>query len=287
MLSTSRRSLTTIATVSALAAGGAALAGAATNTTPSASSTATTPQRPPAQQALTGDTADKVEAAALAKVPGATVLRVEEGGPDGSAYHAHVRRSDGTEVVVLVDSSFDATAVQTRRDGGPGRRGHGGPRGARDQALTGTTAAKVKAAALDKVPGGTVLRTEKGGPWGSAYHAHVRKSDGSEVVVLVDSSFEATSVKTAPAGGPGGPGRGHGPGGPRGDRTPLTGDTAAKVKAAALEKVPGATVLRTERGGHDGSAYHAHVRRSDGTEIVVLVDSSFEAISVEEMPEHP
>jgi hypothetical protein len=60
-----------------------------------------------------------------------------------------------------------------------------------------------------------------------------------------------------------------------------------KVKAAALEKVPGATVLRTENGGHDGAAYHAHVRRSDGTEVVVLVNSSFEATSVEEMPARP
>ena len=35
----------------------------------------------------------------------------------------------------------------------------------------------------------------KGGPGNAAYHAHVRKSDGSEVVVLVNSQFEATSVE--------------------------------------------------------------------------------------------
>jgi uncharacterized membrane protein YkoI len=178
-------------------------------------------------------------------------------------------------------------SVQAPPGGGPGGRGHGGPRGGGDQALTGTTAAKVKAAALDKVPGGTVLRTEKGGPYGSAYHAHVRKSDGSEVVVLVNASFEATSVAKDPAGSTGGPGRAHVPSGPRGDQTPLTGDTAAKVKAAALEKVPGGTVLRTEKGGHDRAAYHAHVRKPDGSEVVVLVDSSFEATSVETMPKRP
>ena len=118
----------------------------------------------------------------------------------------------------------------------------------RDEALTGATAAKVKAAALDEVPGGTVLRTEKGGPGNAAYHAHVRKSNGTEVVVLVNSAFEATSVQTRPAGGPGGHRGDHGPGGPRGEQTALTGDTAAKVKAAALDKVPGGTVLRTETG---------------------------------------
>jgi uncharacterized membrane protein YkoI len=283
MHNSSRRTLTAIATVSAFAAGGAALAGAATNSEPSSSSSAQRAARP-AQTALTGETAAKVKAAALAKVPGATVLRVEEGGPDGSAYHAHVRKSDGTEVVVLVNASFEATSVQT---GGPGRGGRGGPghggKGDGGEALTGATAAKVKAAALAKVPGATVLRTEKGGPGNAAYHAHVRKSDGTEVVVLVDSSFTATSVETRPARGTGG--REHG--GPRDEQTALTGDAAAKVKAAALGKVPGGTVLRVESGGHDGSAYHAHVRKSDGSEVVVLVSSSFEATSVEEHPPHP
>lgn len=41
-------------------------------------------------------------------------------------------------------------------------------------------------------------------------------------------------------------------------------------------------VLRTEKGGHDGAAYHAHVRKTDGTEVVVLVNSDFEATSVKE-----
>ena len=165
MPSTSRKTLTAIAAVSAFAAGGAALAGAATSTTPSKPSSS---QRP-AQTALTGDTADKVKAAALEKVPGATVLRVESGGPSGSAYHAHLRKSDGTEVTVLVNSSFVGTSVQTGRGGGKGGPGHrGGPGGPREAALTGDTAAKVKAAALEKVPGGTVLRSEKGGPGASA-----------------------------------------------------------------------------------------------------------------------
>ena len=196
MLSASRRTITAIATASALAAGGAALAGAATNS----SSPSSTKQRGQ-DTALTGDTADKVKAAALEQVPGGTVLRAEEGGPYATKYHAHVRRSDGSEVVVLVNASFEATATQTRPARGRGGRGHGGPghRGGPggpggQAALTGDTAAKVKAAALEKVPGGTVLRTEQGGH-GARYHAHVRKSDGSEVVVLVNARFEATAVK--------------------------------------------------------------------------------------------
>jgi hypothetical protein len=202
MFSLTKKTLLALAGVAAFAAGGATFAGAATK-----SSTSSPPRRAPQTQ-LTGDAAAKVKAAAEAKVPGGTVLRVEGGGPGGSAYHAHVRTSGGSEVVVLVNSSFEATAVETRpaRDGGGrdhGRdHGRGGPGGrgdrGREAALTGDTAAKVKAAAEAKVPGGTVVRVEGGGPGGSAYHAHVRTSGGSEVVVLVNSSFVATSVVEHP-----------------------------------------------------------------------------------------
>jgi uncharacterized membrane protein YkoI len=194
MFSITKKTLLAFTGVAALAAGGATFAGAATKSMSPSSSSRHAPET-----ALTGDTAAKVKAAAEAKVPGGTVLRVEEGGPGGAAYHAHVRKSDGSEVVVLLNSSFAATSVETRpARGGPGdhgRRGPGGPGGlGHETALTGDTAAKVKAAAEAKVPGGTVLRVEQGGPGGAAYHAHVRKADGTEVVVLVNSSFEATSV---------------------------------------------------------------------------------------------
>jgi uncharacterized membrane protein YkoI len=198
MFSFTKKTLLAFAGIAAFAAGGATFAGAATK---SKSSSQRAQHAPQAQ--LTGETADKVKAAAQAKLPGATVLRVEQGGPDGSAYHAHVRKADGTEAVVLVNSSFEATAVQTRPARGRGGRDHGrhghapGGRG-REAALTGDTAAKVTAAAEAKLPGATVLRVEQGGPGGSAYHAHVRKADGSEVVVLVNASFEATSVVEHP-----------------------------------------------------------------------------------------
>ncbi len=204
MFETTKKTLVALSLIGAFGAGGAALAGAATKAKSSSAGTATTEQRDhgPQQTQLTGDTADKVKAAAAAKVPGGTVLRVEEGGPSGSAYHAHVKKADGTEVVVLVDSSFEATAVQTRPAGGPGGRGHGGRgHGGRgdhkaETALTGDTAAKVRAAAEAKVPGGTVLRVENDSDSSSPYEAHVKQADGTEVVVLVNSSFEATSVQT-------------------------------------------------------------------------------------------
>jgi uncharacterized membrane protein YkoI len=132
MFSTTKKTLVTLAILGAAAAGGASLAGAATSTTTTADPGATTtteqhdgPGRGRADE-LTGTIADKVKAAALAKVPGGTVLRVEAGHPGESAYEAHVRKADGTEVEVLVNATFEATAVQTRPADGPGGAGHPG-----------------------------------------------------------------------------------------------------------------------------------------------------------------
>jgi hypothetical protein len=80
------------------------------------------PQRPD-EKLLTGDTAAKVRAAALAKYPGATVQRVETDS-DG-VYEAHLLTKDGQCVTVEVDKSFKVTGTETR---GPGRgAGTGGP----------------------------------------------------------------------------------------------------------------------------------------------------------------
>jgi hypothetical protein len=121
MFRTARKTLMMLAALAAFAAGGATLAGAATNSSSSGSSSSSSTERPPRPQetALTGDTAAKVKAAALEKVPGGTVLRVETDEHHGSAYEAHVRKADGTEVEVLVNEKFEATSVEARRRGGP------------------------------------------------------------------------------------------------------------------------------------------------------------------------
>jgi hypothetical protein len=81
--------------------------------------------------------------------------------------------------------------------GGPGPNGrHVGANGQEEQALSADVAAKVKAAALAKVPGGTVERVETDVDHGSPYEAHVRKSDGTELEVLVDKDFAVTAVNT-------------------------------------------------------------------------------------------
>ena len=61
--------------------------------------------------------------------------------------------------------------------------------------------------------------------------------------------------------------------------TPLTGDNAAKAKAAAETAVPGGTIIRVETDS-DG-VYEAHVTKSDGTEVVVKLDKDFAVTSVD------
>lgn len=72
------------------------------------------------EELLTGDTADKVKAAALAAVPGGTIQRVETDA-EGSPYEAHMTKSDGSRVTVKVDKDFKVTNVENDgARGGPG-----------------------------------------------------------------------------------------------------------------------------------------------------------------------
>jgi uncharacterized membrane protein YkoI len=139
-------------------------------------------------------------------------------------------------------------------------------------ALTGDTATKVKDAALAKTGGGTVERVETDGDGHAAYEAHILKSDGTRVTVYVNKQFEVVGTESGRAGG-----RRHA----RGDETALTGDTATKVKDAALAKTGGGTVERVETDGDGHAAYEAHVLKSDGTHVTVYVNKQFEVVGTE------
>lgn len=68
-------------------------------------------------------------------------------------------------------------------------------------------------------------------------------------------------------------------GGQRSDETLLTGDTAAKVKQAALAKVPGGTIVRVETDADGNAVYEAHMTKSDGSLVTVYVDKDFNVVS--------
>jgi uncharacterized membrane protein YkoI len=66
----------------------------------------------------------------------------------------------------------------------------------------------------------------------------------------------------------------------------LTGDVAAKVKAAALAKVSG-TVERVETNVDSSAPYEAHIRKADGTEVEVQVSKDYSVAAVNAMGRHP
>jgi hypothetical protein len=126
-----RSGVIALAVLGAIAVGASAVAGAASNrgttgATGSQGSSGSSAQRPdpatlshgPGETVLTDGTASKVKQAALAKVPGATVLRVETDS-EGSPYEAHLRKSDGTEVTAKVNKQFEVTAVDNGFGAGP------------------------------------------------------------------------------------------------------------------------------------------------------------------------
>ena len=207
MLDIVRKSAIGIAALGALALGGSAIAGAASNSTSSSSGTSSTQTRPapPQREQLSADVAAKVKAAALEKVPGATVLRTEGGGPYSTPYHAHIKTSGGTLQVVLVNASFEATAVQADRGrggkrGGPGHRGGpGGGGGAGETALTGDKKEQVEAAVLAKYPGATIVRTETNNDGSAPYESHIKTAGGKQLEVLVSSDFKVVDSREHPA----------------------------------------------------------------------------------------
>ena len=117
-----------------LAAGSYGVASAATGSgsSPVAAAASTTAAAPTAsaqqpwghqrsdETLLTGDTATKVTQAALAKVPGGTVVRVETDADGHALYEAHMTQSDGTPVTVYVDKSFNVVSVETGMPRPPG-----------------------------------------------------------------------------------------------------------------------------------------------------------------------
>jgi len=68
----------------------------------------------------------------------------------------------------------------------------------------------------------------------------------------------------------------------RPDEQLLTGDTATKVRDAALAEYPGATVLRVETDS-DG-VYEAHLTTADGQRVTVAVGEDFAVTGTESAP---
>jgi hypothetical protein len=134
-----------------------------------------------------------------------------------------------------------------------------------------------------------ISRTRKGLVWmaagaaafgvglGAASIASAASDTSSSTTVAATNTAAATAGSTAaaattpvvpqvdPASLPNGPGE-----------TVLTGDTLAKVTAAAQAADPGATLIRAETDS-SGHAYEAHMKNADGTVTTLYFTSTFAA----------
>jgi hypothetical protein len=112
-----------------IAGGSYGLASAATGNSSSTTTTgSSSSQAPPAapndqqpwggqrsdETPLTGDALSKVTAAAQAKVPGGTIVRVETDADGHATYEAHMTDSSGSPVTVYVNDSYDVVGVERR-----------------------------------------------------------------------------------------------------------------------------------------------------------------------------
>lgn len=187
------------ALVVGLVAGGYGIANAASGKSGTTTTTTTRAHQRGDETALTGDTLTSVTKAALAKEPGATVVRAETDADGNALYEVHLTTAAGARATVYVDKNFDVVSVDTSDHRGHGDHG-GGPRG-NETALTGDALSKATAAALAKVPGGKVVRAETDADGGSAYEVHMTNASGAFVTVHLDKGFAVTSVDSGPQHG--------------------------------------------------------------------------------------
>ncbi len=119
--------------------------------------------------------------------------------------------------------------------------------------------------------------TLAGGALGASMFSNVANAQTSD----------STSSSSAPANGPGTPAQQQ-PDPSTGGHTAngitevvLTGDTAAKVSAAAQAAVPDGSIQRVENDA-EGAAYEAHMVKADGSRVTVKINADFSVASIED-----
>src|SRR3954452_7903457 len=92
------------------------------------------------------------------------------------------------------NAATSSTPSASSSASGPGmHQGRHTANGKTEQPLTGSVAAKVRAAALKQVSG-TVERVETNVDSSAPYEAHIKKSDGTEVEVQVTKDYTVAAV---------------------------------------------------------------------------------------------
>lgn len=133
-------------------------------------------------------------------VIGGLVTALSLGAVGGSTLNAIQASAADTSTTSTTTAQNTQTPPQGRQFD-PSKGGHMA-NGKTETLLTGDTAAKVTAAALKDVPGGTIERVETDAD-GGVYEAHMTKADGSRVTVIFDANYNVTDTQSGM--GPGGP----------------------------------------------------------------------------------
>jgi hypothetical protein len=110
---------------------------------------------------------------------------------------------------------------------------------------------------------------------------------GSYGIASAASGSGSSSSSSSGSAAPAAPSAAHPWGSQRSDETPLTGDTAAKVRELALAKVPGGTIVRVETDADGNAAYEAHMVKADGSLVTVYVNKQLEVVGVQSGMPHP
>jgi uncharacterized membrane protein YkoI len=136
----------------------------------------------PMQDSTTPRSRSKSAGIKLALVGGG----VAAGAIVATAIGANAATNSGSAVAPSTSSSSSAQAG-TPDHGSRGGRGD-------EKSLDAATTAKIKAAALKAVPGGTVDRVESDSG-DATYEAHMTKSDGTKVTVKFDKNLKISGVE--------------------------------------------------------------------------------------------
>lgn len=148
---------------------------------------------------------------------------------------------------------------------------------ARSHTRTGVKIALVAAGIAAGAIGATALGANAATSGSGSVPTYAAAATPANGAAPADGAVPANGA--APGNGDGA--RGGAPGGRNPNEKPLDATLTAKLKAAALAKVPGATVDRIESDSGDAT-YEAHLTKSDGTRVTVKFDKSGAVTGVED-----
>ena len=192
----------------------------------------------------------------------------------GALGTAGVASAASTHAANTSSLTLNTVSVSHDRMGDPANR----PPRAEGTPLTGATLASVTVTASAAVPNATVVRADAEA--NATYRVLMKKTDGTYVAVVENSSFVVTSVRQGVGarhrGGAWDPAQmTHGPG-----ETLLTGSALTSAVTSADAAVPDTTVIRAETDAQ-GATYEVHLKKADGTDVTVKENTSFVVTSTE------